>query len=211
MGSLSTILKINKIKKITGMESHMKRIIVEAINESISVKEKLKDQIDIIERIVNEAVKTLKNGGKIVLFGNGGSAADAQHIACELVGKFRLKRNALPTIALTTNTSIITAVANDISFEEVFSRQVKGIVTDKDLVIGISTSGESINVIKGILAAKEKRAKTVALTGKGGGKLAAIANISLIVPSNNTPRIQEAHITIGHIICELIERTLFEK
>ena len=141
----------------------------------------IEDQIDIIKRIANEAIKTLKTGGKIVLFGNGGSAADAQHIAGELIGKFKLERESLPAIALTTNTSIITAVANDIGFEEVFSRQVQGIVTNKDLVIGISTSGESINVIKGVLAAKKKGAKTVALTGKGGGKLAAIADISLIV------------------------------
>jgi len=150
----------------------MKSLIKEAINESISVKEKLKDQIDIIEKIAKEAIKTLKAGGKIVLFGNGGSAADAQHIACELIGKFKLDRESLPAIALTTNTSIITAVANDIGFDEVFSRQVQGIVNNKDLVIGISTSGKSINVVKGILAAKGKGAKTIALTGKGGGKLA---------------------------------------
>jgi len=189
----------------------MKSLIEKAINESISVKERLKDQIDIIEKIAMEAIKTIKNGGKIVLFGNGGSAADAQHIAGELIGKFKLERESLPAIALTTNTSIITAVANDVGFEEVFSRQVQGIVTNKDLVIGISTSGESINVIKAILAAKDKRAKTVALTGKGGGKLATIADISLIVPSDETPRIQEAHITIGHIICELIEKEIFSK
>lgn len=184
----------------------MMRIIEEDINESISVKEKLKQQIDIIEKIATEAIKAIRNGGKIVLFGNGGSAADAQHIACELVGKFKMERKALPAIALTTNTSIITAIANDIGFEEVFSRQVQGIVTDRDLVIGISTSGESLNVINGILAAKKKGAKTVALLGKGGGRLATIADISLIVPSDKTERIQEAHITVGHIICELIEK-----
>ena len=189
----------------------MKSLIKEAINESISVKEKLKDQIDIIEKIAKEAIKTLKAGGKIVLFGNGGSAADAQHIACELIGKFKLDRESLPAIALTTNTSIITAVANDISFEEVFSRQVQGVVTSKDLVIGISTSGKSINVIKGILAAKNKGAKTVALTGKGGGKLATITDISLIIPSDKTPRIQEAHLTVGHIICEIVEKEISEK
>jgi len=191
------------------MESMYESMIEESINESISVKEKLKDQIDIIKRIANEAIKTLKNGGKIVLFGNGGSAADAQHIAAELIGKFNIVRDALPAIALTTNTSIITAVANDTSFEEIFARQVQAIATDKDLIIGISTSGESINVIKGILAAKEKGAKTVALTGKGGGKLATISDISLVVPSDVTPRIQEAHITIGHIICEIIEKEIF--
>jgi len=189
----------------------MKCLIEEALNESISVKEKIKEQVDIIEKIAKEAIETIKKDGKIILFGNGGSAADAQHIAGELVGKFKLERKPLPAIALTTNTSIITAVANDICFEEVFARQVNGLVTDRDLVIGISTSGESTNVIKGIVAAKEKGAKTVALTGKNGGKLAAIADISLIIPSDKTPRIQEAHITVGHIICEIIEKEISEK
>jgi len=187
----------------------MMSLIEDCIDESISVKEKIKDQISLIEKIANEAIETIKSSGKIVLFGNGGSAADAQHIACELVGKFKLNRESLPAIALTTNASIVTAIANDISFDEVFSRQVQGLVTNKDLVVGLSTSGESLNVIKGVLTARSKGAKTVALTGGEGGRLAKIADISLIVPSKNTARIQEAHITIGHIICELIEKGFF--
>ena len=189
----------------TGSES-MRSLIEDSLNESASVKERLKAQADIIEKISREAVETFRRGGKIVLFGNGGSAADAQHIACELVGKFKLDREPLPAIALTTNTSILTAIANDISFEDVFLRQVQGLVTDKDLVIGISTSGESVNVIKAVLEAKNKGAKTIGLTGGDGGKLARVADISIIVPSKSTPRIQEAHITVGHIICELIEK-----
>ncbi len=189
----------------TGSES-MRSLIEDSLNESASVKERLKAQADIIEKISREAVETFRRGGKIVLFGNGGSAADAQHIACELVGKFKLDRESLPAIALTTNTSILTAIANDISFEDVFLRQVQGLVTDKDLVIGISTSGESVNVIKAVLEAKNKGAKTIGLTGGDGGKLARVADISIIVPSKSTPRIQEAHITVGHIICELIEK-----
>jgi len=184
----------------------MRSLIEDSLNESASVKERLKAQADIIEKISREAVETFRRGGKIVLFGNGGSAADAQHIACELVGKFKLDRESLPAIALTTNTSILTAIANDISFEDVFLRQVQGLVTDKDLVIGISTSGESVNVIKAVLEAKNKGAKTIGLTGGDGGKLARVADISIIVPSKSTPRIQEAHITVGHIICELIEK-----
>jgi len=187
----------------------MRSLIRGSLDESIAVKERLKDEVDVIEEISKEAVAAIKKGGKIVLFGNGGSAADAQHIACELVGKFRLNREPLPAMALTTNASILTAVANDIGFEEAFSRQVQGLVTGKDLVIGISTSGESANVIRGILTAKEKGARTAALTGGDGGRLARVTDLSLVVPSKDTPRIQEAHITVGHIISEIIEAELF--
>jgi len=192
------------------MQSQSIRSLIQgSLDESIAVKERLKNQVDVIEEISKEAVEAIKKGGKIVLFGNGGSAADAQHIACELVGKFRLNRKPFPAIALTTNTSILTAVANDIGFEEAFSRQVQGLVTRKDLVIGISTSGESANVIRGILTAKEKGARTAALIGGDGGRLARVTDISLIVPSRDTPRIQEAHITVGHIISEIVEAELF--
>jgi len=187
----------------------MKSLVEASLSESIATKERLKDQADLIEEITKVAIETIRKGGKIVLFGNGGSAADAQHIACELVGKFKLNRESLPALSLTTNASILSAIANDIAFEDVFSRQVQGLVNSKDLVIGISTSGESANVIRGILAAKERGAKTVALTGMSGGELAETVDISLVVPSTSTPRIQEAHITIGHIICELIEREFF--
>lgn len=180
--------------------------IVAELEESVLVKEKLKEQTETIRRIAEEAVSTLLNGGKIVLFGNGGSAADAQHIAAELVGRLQYERKGLPAIALTTNPSIVTAVSNDWAFEEVFARQVQALVGPKDLVIGISTGGHSKNVLRGMEEAKKKGSTTIGFIGKGGGQLAKLADISIIVASNNTQRIQEAHITIGHIICGLIER-----
>jgi D-sedoheptulose 7-phosphate isomerase len=152
--------------------------------------------------------RALKNGKKVVLFGNGGSAADAQHIACELAGRFKLERRGLPAIALTTNTSTITAIANDYGYDKVFSRQVEAIVDKGDIVIGISTSGKSPNVIEGVKAAKEHGAITVGLTGAEGGRLEKVVDICIKVPSDDTPRIQETHITIGHIICQLVEESL---
>lgn len=149
-----------------------------------------------------------RRGGKVVLFGNGGSAADAQHIAGELVGRFRFERPSLPAVALSTNTSSLTAIANDFSYDAVFERAVEGIVQAGDVVIGLSTSGESRNVLRGIEAAKRKGAKTVAFCGSKG-RLAALCDVALAVPSTDTPRIQEVHITLGHIVCELVEEELF--
>ena len=185
------------------------------------IKRKFIEHIDIIERIgdasitkIEKAAQTIidcyKNGGKVILFGNGGSAADAQHIAAELVGKYKLARRALPAIALTTNSSIISAIGNDYGFEKVFSRQVEALVNENDVVIALSTSGNSENVIAGILAAKKKGCKTIALTGSSGGRLKETADILLNVPSDDTPRIQEAHITIGHILCGLVEDAIVE-
>ena len=187
----------------------MENEIVDVLRENINTIEKslvLKKEIrDIAETMIN----TYKNGGKIIFFGNGGSASDAQHLAGELVGKFLMNRAPLQAIALTTNTSILTSIGNDMSFDEVFSRQVEATTNSQDLVVGISTSGNSRNVINGILAAKKKGAKTVGLTGEKGGQLANIADLVIKVPSNSTPHIQEAHITIGHILCYLVERSLF--
>lgn len=186
--------------------------ITELLKESVKVKEELcKQALELkkIEKITDAIAKALQKGNKVVLFGNGGSAADAQHIACELAGRFKKKRRGLPAIALTTNTSALTAIANDYSYDEVFSRQVEGIVGKGDIAVGISTSGNSVNVIKGVKAAREKGALTVGLTGATGGKLGKIVDICIKVPSNDTPRIQEAHITIGHIICQLVEEALF--
>ena len=188
----------------------MRTLIENALRESMEVKRKMIEQSDLIEQVSKEIVRRIKMGGKVILFGNGGSAADAQHIACELVGKFKYERIPYPAMALTTNTSTITAVANDISFDEIFARQVMALASDKDVVIGISTSGRSLNVIKGIEAAKKKGAFTVALTGGDGGKLAKVVDLAIVVPSEKTPRIQEAHIAIGHIICELIEEMLIK-
>lgn len=183
--------------------------IATMLQESAGIKLAIaKRQVRKIESIVRAIVVAYKRGGKVVLFGNGGSAADAQHIASELVGRFKLERKAFPAIALNTDTSILTAVANDCGYEIVFSRQVEALVNRNDVVIGISTSGESPNVIKAIEVAKLIGAKTIGLTGGNGGKLAGMADLVLIVPSDNTPRIQEAHITIGHIVCELVEKEL---
>ena len=186
-----------------------RREIANRLEESARIKKTIaKSKIGEIERMAKFIIMAYKTGGKVVLFGNGGSAADAQHIAGELVGQFALKRQAFPAIALTTNTSILTAVANDYGYEMVFSRQVEALVNEEDIVIGISTSGNSPNVIEAIKTAKMKGAKTIGLTGGNGGKLAEVADLALIVPSDSTPRIQEAHITIGHIVCELVEREL---
>jgi D-sedoheptulose 7-phosphate isomerase len=183
--------------------------IARILEESAKVKKDIaKSKINEIERVVNIITSAFKTGGKVVLFGNGGSAADAQHIAGELVGQFLLKRQAFPAIALTTNTSILTAVANDYGYETVFSRQIEALVTEKDVVIGISTSGDSPNVIKAIETAKMKGARTIVLTGGKGGRIADVADMVLTVPSDVVPRIQEAHITIGHIVCELVEKEL---
>jgi D-sedoheptulose 7-phosphate isomerase len=165
--------------------------------------------IERIGLISNKIIDAFQNGKKLILIGNGGSAADAQHIAAELVGKFSKERKALPAIALSVNSSIVTAISNDYGYDKVFQRQVEAIVEKGDIIIGITTSGDSINVIKGIKKAKELGALTIALTGKNGGKIKNYADISIIVPSHFAPHIQEAHITIGHIICDLIEEKLF--
>ena len=190
-----------KIKK----SDEINRILNESILISRAIIEKRVKEIEIISELI---IKAYKSGGKVLLLGNGGSAADAQHIAAELIGKFALKRRAFPAIALTTNSSILTAVANDYGYGNVFSRQVEALASDKDVVIGISTSGGSVNVIKAIKAARSMGARTVGLTGGDGGILASEVDVALIVPSNSTPRIQEAHILIGHIICELVEKEL---
>jgi D-sedoheptulose 7-phosphate isomerase len=187
----------------------MRNEIIGKLEESIRVKRAVaENKTAEIEALVNMIIASIRAGGKVVLCGNGGSAADAQHIAGEMVGKFLLERQALPAIALNTNTSIITALANDYGYETVFSRQVEALVNESDIVIGISTSGNSPSVIEAIKAAKVKGAKTAGMTGGSGGKLAEAADLVITVPSQVTPRIQETHITIGHIICEMVEKEL---
>lgn len=161
-----------------------------------------------ILRAVDAIVKAYRHGHKVVLFGNGGSAADAQHIAAEFVGKFRFDRPSLPAIALSANTSAVTAIANDFSYDTVFERGVDALVEPGDVAIAISTSGKSPNVLAGAEAAKRRGATTIALCGSGGS-LAGRCAIALAVPSSDTPRVQEVHITVGHIICELAEEELF--
>jgi len=190
----------------------MADLVKDIIKESIRVKEAVLSKLSKDIKITSNMIATsLKKGGKVILFGNGGSAADAQHIAAEFVGRFKLERQGLASIALTTNTSVITSIANDYGYEEIFSRQVEAIGSDNDIVIGISTSGNARNVISGLLEAKRMGLMTVALTGSGGGEMATIVDTALIVPSDNTARIQEAHIVIGHIVCELAEQKLFGK
>ena len=146
-----------------------------------------------------------------MILGNGGSAADAQHMACELVGRFTMERKGLPAIALTANPSILTSISNDFGFENVFSRQVEALANEGDIIIAISTSGNSKNVFKAVKLANKKKVKTIGMTGESGGELAKLVDVNINVPSNNTPRIQEAHLTIIHIICELVEQGLLEK
>lgn len=182
--------------------------IVKQIEDSIELKKYLRQETKNLVAMADLLVDAFRKGNKVLLFGNGGSAADAQHIACELAGKFYLDRDPLPAIALTTNTSSLTAIANDYSYEEVFVRQVKGLVKQGDVVIGISTSGNSPNVLRGIEEAKRLGVTTIAFTGRGG-RLSELAGYVLSIPSGDTPRIQEAHITAGHIICYLVEQALF--
>ena len=169
----------------------------------------LKDHIPGIALVTEVILNAYHNGNKVIWFGNGGSAADAQHLACELVSRFYFERKALASIALTTNTSELTAIANDYSFEQIFSRQIEALVNSGDVVIGISTSGNSPNVIEGIRTAKKLGAITIAFTGATGGKLQGIADYLLTVPSDDTPHIQESHIMIGHVLCYLVEKELF--
>lgn len=192
----------------------MRKIIQEHIKDSITVKEKLLHNTEIISKIefiTGEIVEAYKNGKKLLIAGNGGSAADAQHMAAELVGKFYLDRKGLFTIALNTNTSILTSIANDYNFNKIFSRQIQAYGEKGDVFIGISTSGNSANIIEALKEANKKGILTVGVVGGKACKIDEISNYCIKIPSDKTPIIQEAHIMIGHIICELIEKKLFTK
>ncbi|MBU0468175.1 MAG: D-sedoheptulose 7-phosphate isomerase [Candidatus Omnitrophica bacterium] len=187
----------------------MKEKIRSIFNESIEVKYKTLDQnLDKIVLAIKEINKAVNKNKKILLFGNGGSAADSQHIAAEFIGRFKKERRAVGAIALTTDTSCLTALGNDYSFDIIFSRQIEGLGQKGDIAIGISTSGNSKNVIEGIKKAKDLGLTTITLTGCDGGKLSKISDISIIVPSNDTARIQESHSCIAHAICELVESSI---
>ena len=184
----------------------MKKTVEDIFYESIRVKEAtLHRNRDKILSAVKSIGEAFKKNRKILFFGNGGSAADSQHIAAEFIGRFQKERKALPAIALTTDTSILTALGNDYGFDIIFSRQLEGLAQRGDVAFGISTSGNSRNVIEGIKKAKRMGLTTISLTGCDGGKLAKLTDISLIVPSNKTARIQESHLCIAHTICELVE------
>ncbi len=190
----------------------MKEYIKNQILASYETKKKILENsalIDIIEDVATKCVNVYKKGHKTILAGNGGSAADAQHIAAELVGRYGFDRPSLPSLALTTDTSNLTAIGNDYGYDKVFSRQLEGMGQEGDLFIGISTSGNSANIITAFESAKAKGITTVALTGRDGGKMAQMADVAIIIPSNDTPRIQESHILIGHILCDIIEKEIF--
>ncbi|ACC98670.1 Phosphoheptose isomerase [Elusimicrobium minutum Pei191] len=163
-----------------------------------------------VEELANVIITCYKNGGKVILMGNGGSAGDAQHIAAEFVGRYKLERGSFPALALNTNTSTITAVGNDYSYDDVFSRQVEGFAQKDDVVIGISTSGNSKNVYKALESAKKKGCYTAAFLGKDGGTIKNIVDLDLTVKSNNTPRVQECHIFMAHSMCDLVDRALYD-
>lgn len=163
-----------------------------------------------LERLVERVVASYRAGGKLILFGNGGSAADAQHIAAEMLGHFRHDRSSWPALALTTNTSVLTAIGNDYSYEQIFSRQVKAFSRPDDIVIGITTSGRSTNVLKGLQAAREKQSTSIAFCGAETEALVSLCDDILSVPSTDTPRIQEVHILLGHILCQEVECLLLQ-
>lgn len=184
--------------------------ISEQLKSSSDVKlAMLESHIWVIAEIAEIICQSLKTGGNVLIFGNGGSAADAQHIASELVGRYKIERPAMRATALTTDTSLLTALSNDYDFSQVFARQVQGMARPGDAVIGITTSGTSLNVLNALREASRLGAKTICFTGKDGGPCAEAADISLVVPSSDVPRIQEAHITVGHIVCHLVEEEMF--
>jgi len=192
----------------------MKNYIKDQIKKSFETKQAIYQNEELLNKIVEVCklcVELYKGKNKTILAGNGGSAADAQHIAAELVGRYGFDRPSIPSLALTTDTSCLTAIGNDYGYDKIFSRQLEGMGQSGDIFIGISTSGNSKNIINAFEVAKEKGIKTIALVGRDGGKMAKIADIALVVPSDSTPRIQESHILIGHIICDIIEKEIFGK
>lgn len=183
-------------------------IITAAFDEHITVIQQLRSLEPKIRELATQMISVLKNGGKILWMGNGGSAADAQHLAAELVGRFYRERRALASIALTTDTSILTSVANDYDYSRIFARQLEALCLPNDIVVGISTSGNSPNVLAGIEVARTLGAFTVGFSGKAGGELASQVDCSIQVPSTTTARIQEGHSLVGHILCECIDQEL---
>jgi len=190
----------------------MKDKIRRAFEESIQVKEKFLDEknIDRICEVSKVIAGAFTDGKKLILFGNGGSSADASHIAAEFINRFKRERPGLPAIALNTDMAVITSIANDYDFSEIFAKQLKAISEEGDVVIAMSTSGSSPNILKAMDVAKKKRLVTVAFTGLKGEKFASKAQYAFIVPSDSTPRIQEIHITLGHVVCQMVEEILFE-
>jgi D-sedoheptulose 7-phosphate isomerase len=190
----------------------MEDYIIKIFKESNRVKEIfINENLGKLVNVIEAIIVSLKAGNKILIFGNGGSAADAQHLAAEFVNRFNIERPPLPAIALTTDTSVITSIGNDYDFSEIFSKQIRAIGQPGDIAWGISTSGNSTNVLKGLEMAKKMELITVAFTGKDGGDIEKIVDFPINVSSNSTARIQETHITAGHVICELVDIKLFQK
>ena len=185
----------------------MKNIIVNEFDEHIKTANSMHTLTDGIASATQLCIDGLNNGGKILIFGNGGSAADAQHIAAELVGRYKVERKGLPAIALTTDTSALTAIGNDYEYNQIFSRQIEALANKGDITIGISTSGNSINVVKALQLAKKNGCRTIGFSGKNGGNMSRVCDINLVVPAEDTPRIQEMHILVGHTICHLIDQS----
>ncbi|HUO76530.1 MAG TPA: D-sedoheptulose 7-phosphate isomerase [Thermodesulfovibrionales bacterium] len=189
----------------------MEEKIVKAFEESISVKQNFfKENVGAIVEASKMIASAFTEGKKLLLFGNGGSATDASHMAAEFVNRFKRERPGLPAIALTTDMAVITSIANDYDYSEIFARQIKSLSDEGDLVLAISTSGSSGNVLKAMDVAKRKKLKTIVFTGAKGEKFASKADCAFIVPSDNTPRVQETHITLGHVLCQMVEEILFE-
>lgn len=189
----------------------MKDKIVKIFEDSIEVKKKfVEGHVDTIIEVANVIANAFNKGKKVLLFGNGGSATDASHLAAEFVNRFQKERPSLPAIALNTDMAVITAIANDYDFSEIFSKQLKSLSDEGDVAIGISTSGSSANILKAMDVAKRKKLITIAFTGLKGDKFAAKAHYAFIVPSDKTARIQETHITLGHVLCRMVEEILFE-
>jgi len=189
----------------------MQEKITKAFEESISVKEKFfKENVEAIMEASKMIASAFTEGKKLLLFGNGGSATDASHMAAEFVNRFKRERPGLPAIALTTDMAVITSIANDYDYSEIFARQIKSLSDEGDVVLAISTSGRSGNVLKAMDVAKRRKLKTIVFTGAKGEKFASKADCAFIVPSDNTPRVQETHITLGHVLCQMVEEILFE-
>jgi len=190
----------------------MKDKILKEFNDSIDVKERfVEGHLDAIVEVSKAIADAFNAGNKVLIFGNGGSSTDASHIAAEFVNRFKRERPGLPAVALNTDMAVITSIANDYDFSEIFARQIKSLGTEGDIAIALSTSGQSPNIIKALDVAKRKKMKTVFLTGLKGEKIASKTTFPFIVPSDNTPRIQETHITLGHVICLMVEDILFDQ
>jgi D-sedoheptulose 7-phosphate isomerase len=190
----------------------MKNIVERSFVESIEAKRRcLRNNRESLIRAATLIVEAFNNESKLMIFGNGGSAADAQHIAAEFVNKFLIERPPLPAMALTTDTSILTSVGNDYSFDDIFSKQIKALGMEGDVAWGISTGGESANVLAGLRVARDRGLRTIGMTGSSGGKMSEVVQVLLKVDVDNTARIQECHITMAHIICELVDYQLFQR